>query len=252
MKIKNIIYVLVVLISLSGIAFAEPTQHKPRIEHGTGYSTNWAGYAVTQNNVTDVKGSWIVPTVICQKGKSTYSASWVGIDGYNSNTVEQLGTDSDCSNGKPTYYGWYEFYPNPAYYAFSSSVKAGDVISAEVIYNGNDSFTLSMTDSRTTETFTKTGIIPNTQRTSAEWIIEAPWMGKVLPLADFGMEQFGNDYTHIINTGSATINGITGNIGSFGDSNIQKIIMVTNAGLPKTNSVSFTNGTSFLVQWLRS
>ena len=42
----------------------------------------------------------------------TYAAFWVGLDGYTSKSVEQLGTDSDCTNvNSPSYYAWYEMYP---------------------------------------------------------------------------------------------------------------------------------------------
>ena len=43
---------------------------------------------------TDVKGSWTQPTATCTN-KTAYSSFWVGLDGYNSNSVEQIGTDSD-------------------------------------------------------------------------------------------------------------------------------------------------------------
>src|SRR5437899_2952963 len=75
---------------------------------GTVCSTNWSGFAVTGSGVTDAKGSWIVPSVTCSSS-TTYSSYWVGIDGYSSNTVEQTGTDSDCSSGHGVYYAWYEF-----------------------------------------------------------------------------------------------------------------------------------------------
>src|SRR6478752_7651051 len=77
--------------------------HGPRIKYknGNGASTNWAGYAVQtdmttpqSNAVTDVKGTWIVPGVICDK-KNTYSSAWVGIDGYSDGSVEQIGTEQD-------------------------------------------------------------------------------------------------------------------------------------------------------------
>src|SRR5437870_4998940 len=64
----------------------------------TVYSTNWSGYAAetnltapAANAVTAVSGSWVVPQVT---GSSTgYSSVWVGIDGYSSATVEQIGTE---------------------------------------------------------------------------------------------------------------------------------------------------------------
>ena len=119
------------------------------------YSTNWSGYAVTASTsaVTKVQASWIVPTV---KGTSTaYSSFWVGIDGFNSGTVEQIGTDSDISGGKAVYYAWFEFYPSPMYQISSLAVLPGDVMSASVTYSGtsrgffgrtNSVFTVTITD----------------------------------------------------------------------------------------------------------
>ena len=93
-------------------------QHDPMIlreRHGALVtSTNWSGYAVTGPNgsVTDVKGTWMVPTLQSCTSATKYSSFWIGIDGYDSNTVEQIGTDFDCINGTPTYYAWFEFYPH--------------------------------------------------------------------------------------------------------------------------------------------
>src|SRR5215467_10329831 len=110
--------VLLALLALSADAASSfshltiaPRQHAPAVIHhlrdSLATSTNWSGYAVTGANVTDVQGSWIVPTVLCPGG-SQYSSFWVGIDGFNSGSVEQTGTDSDCQNGVPTYYAWFE------------------------------------------------------------------------------------------------------------------------------------------------
>ena len=99
-------------------------------------STNWCGYAVTASKgaVTKVQGSWIVPSVT---GTTTaYSSFWVGIDGFSSNTVEQIGTDSDISGGRPSYYAWYEFYPSPMYEIRTLTIHPGDVMSATVTYSG--------------------------------------------------------------------------------------------------------------------
>src|SRR5262245_57953564 len=76
-------------------------------------STNWSGYANTSSTTkfTDVKGTWTQPTATCTSRETSYSSFWVGIDGDTTNSVEQTGTDADCSNGTPTYYAWYEMYP---------------------------------------------------------------------------------------------------------------------------------------------
>lgn len=52
-----------------------------------------------------------VPTVDCIVTPTSYSAFWVGLDGYSSKTVEQIGTEADCKGATPSYYAWYEFYP---------------------------------------------------------------------------------------------------------------------------------------------
>ena len=87
-----------------------------RLTPSTVTSTNWSGYAVTapKGAVTDVVGSWVVPSIQSPAGSKSAGIirSWVGIDGYSSSTVEQIGTDSDIVNGVPQYFAWYEFYPN--------------------------------------------------------------------------------------------------------------------------------------------
>jgi hypothetical protein len=129
--------------------------------------------------------------------------------------VEQIGTDSDCSNGSPSYYAWYEFYPDDAYYAPGlMNLHPGDVMAALIFYNFNGTFTATIVDETTrasyTTTFTPNGLTGTPQRSSAEWIAEAPCcsnQGGVLPLADFGVINFGQDTTDIIGTNSAAANG---------------------------------------------
>src|SRR5207247_10199029 len=71
-------------------------RHVPRIRGRFGTSSNWSGYAVDGSNVTDVRGNWTVPAVTLGSGcPDSYSATWLGIDGDNSSTVEQCGTDQD-------------------------------------------------------------------------------------------------------------------------------------------------------------
>jgi hypothetical protein len=263
------ISLLLVLSMLTINALAEPiAEHKPNqkapkpseVVRGTiiDYSLNWAGYALDSpiNSVTDVKGSWIVPSVTCSKRQTSYSSFWLGIDGYNSNTVEQIGTDSDCRNGKPTYYAWYEFYPAPMS-SITMSVSPGDKMSGEVTYDGNDNFTLTITNHGTGKTFSTTGQVSGAQRSSAEWIAEAPsnFVGKVLPLANFGTVNFGNDYTGDVNTNFATVDGVTGNIASFNPSatvNVSDITMVTKGGALKAQPSVVSNGTSFNATWYNS
>lgn len=165
--------------------------------------------------VTDATGSWVVPTAIGSfSGGSGYSCIWVGIDGYTNKsekqtgTVEQIGTEQDWVNGSPTYYAWYEMYPKPSV-TIPNAVLPGDIIVAEVQYIGNSQFLMKLNDvhrDATTWTFRIMEKSNKPFRNSAEWIVEAPWLGSVLALANIG--------TLNISNAAATISGVTGPIDS--------------------------------------
>ncbi len=244
---------VLLLPSISGVFGVTPSL-APRIVVWNSNSLNWSGYAVTgqTNSVSDVKASWIVPAIqgTCPS-TSQYSSFWVGIDGFSSSTVEQTGTDSDCRSGSPSYYAWYEFYPHPSFIINGLTVHPGDTISAEVKYNGAK-FVVTITDLTTGQTFSTSARVNSAQRSSAEWIAEAPSSsGGILPLADFGTASFGLDHTGVSSTGYATVNGVTGAIGSFASN--QAINMVTSSGaLKASTSPLSSDGTSFTVQWVSS
>ena len=240
-----------------------PRQHAPRrvypgrparvIDNVTvSDSTNWSGYAVTGTSFTSAKGSWTIPTVNCTKTPNTYSSFWVGIDGWTSSTVEQTGTDSDCSGKSPSYYAWYEFYPAGSVLISSVPVSPGNKISATVTYSGTE-FTITITNESTGKSFSKSSRVSGAQRTSAEWIAEAPCCtrsGGILPLADFGTVDFGDDYTGVSGTNDATDSTVTGPIGSFG-STVNEAVMVngsTGANEAVPSGLS-TDGSSFTVTW---
>jgi hypothetical protein len=245
----SVVIVLFALASLApAFAFsASQVSSVPRIRAGASTSTNWSGYAVTgaSGSVSYVNGSWIVPEVTAS-ATNAYSSFWVGIDGYNSGTVEQIGTDSDWVNGAASYYAWYEFYPKPSHIINTITVHAGDVMYAEVQYSGG-TFSVFIQDTTTGQSFNTSSKIPSAQRSSAEWIAEAPSSGGVLPLANFGTVNFGLKYTDI-STCYATIGSTTGDIGSFPSSTIQEITMVDSTGsiIAEPSSLSMS-GTSFTV-----
>jgi Peptidase A4 family len=110
---------------------------------GHSNSLNWAGYASFHSAFSDVKGSWTQPAATCN-GKSTYASFWVGLDGYSSSTVEQLGTEADCSHGKPVYYAWWEMFPNVSHTMSFFTVIPGATYTAEVQSDGGDTFTLTL------------------------------------------------------------------------------------------------------------
>jgi Peptidase A4 family len=247
-----------------------PSWQAPRIRNKNGTSTNWSGYAVTplaqassQNakgkgngkgnghgqspggssaTFSDVKGSWQVPTVDAQTTPDAYSSTWVGLDGDNTSTVEQIGTDQDCSNGGPQYYAWFEMYPKWAYEIVNFPVNPGDMISASVEYTSKGAFTLTITNETENVSFSTTQRSRSAQRLSAEWVEEAPWSGSILPLADFGKVKFSGC--------SATMDGHTG---AIDDTRWQSepITMETSDGstIKAQPSALSSDGTSFSVDW---
>jgi hypothetical protein len=215
----------------------------PRIhlaQHGrNSTSTNWSGYATTGTKYTDVTGTWTEPSASCSAGQTAYSSFWVGIDGDTTNSVEQTGTDADCSSGTPTYYAWYEMYPKfPV--NLSNPVAPGDSLTAEVSTNGSGKFTLTIKDHKQGWTFTTTQSSKKAKLGSAEWIAEAPsGSGGVLPLANFGT----------VNFSSCTANSVS--ISS--NPNVDEIVMQTSGGVVKAQPSSLgSGGQSFSVAWNHS
>jgi hypothetical protein len=194
-------------------------------------STNWAGYSATGATFKSVSATWKQPAVTCTAA-TAYSSFWVGLDGDGTNTVEQTGTDADCSGGKPVYYAWYEMYPKfPV--NLSLTIRPGDALSASVTTDGKGSFTLTIRDTTNGGSFTTTQRLRHAKLGSAEVIAEAPSSGGVLPLADFGSVGFS----------SATVNGQK--IGSFHPDRIQMVSGTTT----KATTSALSNGNAFSVTW---
>jgi hypothetical protein len=226
---------LVTMLAAAPAALASPASHGPRHTVGRGTSTNWSGYAVTGTGATHVIGSWTAQAVTCSAGENSWSSPWVGIDGDNSNTVEQIGTDSDCQNGTPVYYAWYEMYPKSPV-TLSLAVRPGDSITGEVTYTPSGSFDLKLTNNTTkAPQFETTQSSKRAQRSSVEWIMEGPGNGL---LSDFGSAPFS--------AASATIGGTSGNLGSF--ANTDTIRMVTKKGVSRAVPTG-VSGRSFSVDW---
>jgi hypothetical protein len=227
----------------SARASAVLSHRPPAFLIGHSNSLNWAGYSSFAGNGTfnDVKGTWVQPTATCSK-KTTYSSFWVGLDGYNSSSVEQLGTEADCSHGRPSYYAWWEMYPSPSNVISGFPVTPGTPYSAEVHYNGNGSFTLTLSGGG--HSFSTTKTLANPALSSAEWIAEAPSMCagscRVLPLTNFGTVQFSG----------SSANGKAINNGSW---SFDPLTMVTSGLTVKASPSSLdSTGSAFSVTWAHS
>jgi hypothetical protein len=225
-------------------AFLAETYYGANIKEKNGTSQNWSGYAIEtnlrapqSNVVSDVQGTWTVPVVTCA-ANTTYSAAWVGIDGYSDATVEQTGTEHNCINGQPFYYAWYEIYPQLPH-QITLTIHPGDTISGEVNY-ANGGFTLKLNDLTTGNTFSTFQIV-RANRQSAEWIAEAPASARaILPLANFGTIPFTNAQT--------TVNGITGPINNS-TWQYTPLTMASVTTLKAQPSSLSAGGRSFSVTW---
>jgi hypothetical protein len=138
-------------------------------------SLNWSGYAVTGKTPYNyVSSEFTVPKITCNGTPDVYTSNWVGLDGFNDDTVEQDGTAAYCKG--PThltavYYAWIEMFPAPTVETFK--VRPGDVVSASVNYTGGK-FVLTITDVTRERTKTVSSTCSSCERASAEWIIERP------------------------------------------------------------------------------
>lgn len=200
-------------------------------------STNWSGYAVHTGKYRNISATWIEPAAKCPSKTKQYAAFWVGLDGYTSNSVEQTGTDSDCSGKTPHYYGWYEFFPAAPVF-FKTLVKPGNEMSASVTFSGTNTYTLVLKNlSRGwTHTIVKHSAT-SLARSSAEVVTEAPSSNSgVLPLADFSTVTFS----------SVKVSGIL-----LKKLDPAKIVMIDSNGRDK-DSTSAIAGDRFHNTWIRS
>jgi len=230
------------------LSSAPHREFMPVLRHGSGKAANWAGYVTApdllvpvKHSVTDVQGSWRVPTVTSSGTLDSSSAIWVGIDGDLDKTVEQIGTEQDWSAGTPVYYAWFEMFPGPAFLIMNVPIQPGDEISAEVQFVAKNKFILSITNFTQNTGFSITKKRA-AQRTSAEWIVEAPFFRRILSLADFGSVTF--------NGCSATMEGAEGPINSISWHN-EALTMenpLTSTILAQPGGL-IAGGTGFTVDW---
>ena len=60
--------------------------------------------------------SFVQPAITCSGAKDLVTSNWVGLDGFENDTVEQDGTAAYCAgpgNHTPKYYAWIELFPLP-------------------------------------------------------------------------------------------------------------------------------------------
>ena len=172
-------------------------------------SLDWAGYAVSSNNlfpqplVSGVNGSWIVPTVT-PTAVDTFSAAWIGIGGQTDTTLIQTGSEHDSINGQAYYTLWYEMLPNVSITIPNIKISPGDQISASItlLDARTNQWLIEIDDDTTGACFTQNCYGQtadyNSSRLTAEWIMERPTVNnQISSLANFGSITFFNMYARI-------------------------------------------------------
>ncbi|MGB2604564.1 MAG: G1 family glutamic endopeptidase [Candidatus Sulfotelmatobacter sp.] len=111
------------------------------IQGGISDNYNWSGYVAkhSKRSYSANSGDWNVPEVIyAEANHSTYSAFWIGLDGYGLSDLEQAGTEQDAIDLEPfgyfaNYSAWTELLPNQlTEQDVSLSPNPGDRMGVEV------------------------------------------------------------------------------------------------------------------------
>ena len=255
--------------------------HAPRIPvtgHGmknTWQASNWSGYAETGSGYTGVSGTWTVPTVTASPVSSTsYSATWIGVDGFNNNSLIQTGTEQDFSNGTAHYGAWWEILPaaetvlpsgHPVYPGdkmtasiYQTSATSGGITRGRYRFGSQHVWSISISDTTPGHVWNYSiNENYNGAGTSAEWVMEAPQVGgQIAALADYsytkyppspsGSGDFDNAEVQIHGTGSPSYTPAGLNYANDSGVMIQNNAQVSTPGYPNTTNPA---GTAFNVAY---
>jgi hypothetical protein len=159
-------------------------------------SSNWSGYYTTGGTFTTVAGSWTIPNI--SPGTSGADATWVGIGGMASRDLIQAGTQAVVQSGRVVYTAWWETLPQ-ASQSVPLDISAGDTVSVSITQQSGGAWLITILDVTTGDSFRKS-VEYQSSRSSAEWVEEAPAVGRagrmgLVPLDNFGAVTFTNATT---------------------------------------------------------
>ena len=152
-------------------------------------SRNWSGYVATVGKTyTSVSGTWVIAKP--DLNVAGIDATWVGIGGANTTDLIQAGTEATVNgDGTVTYDAWTETLPQSTK-SISLAVNAGDIVSVTITEQTTGVWLIDMKNVTTGQSYTTT-IRYNSSKSSAEWIQEAPSIGRgIAPLDSFGTVKF--------------------------------------------------------------
>lgn len=158
---------------------------------------------------------------------------WVGLDGFDNKTVEQIGVEALCRDGVAHYSAWWQVYPAPSQ-PLDLEVVPGHEVMVRVSV-GAAGLSFELRDVTTLVGFEKTVQLPEATFTSAEVIAEQSGVSQG-PLSDFGEVAFRD----------ATVDGEP-----IGRANPLVLVMTNARGAPRVAvSPLAAGGGAFAVTWL--
>jgi hypothetical protein len=172
------------LVATAAFAVSAPASGHVAVHNPEPVTTpNWSGYVATGRSSDPVAfrrvtGSWLVPAVHCTAADArASSAVWVGLGGYlraEKNTLEHLGTDSNCdAAGRPVYFAWFEVAPFRAF-TIPNRLRAGDAVTATVAVLPDARVELALKDATSGWASARTISLFGQPAASAEWIVSTP------------------------------------------------------------------------------
>jgi hypothetical protein len=233
-RLAVLMAVAVTLVTLTPAA-ANGLRADPAQRVRFGLAKNWAGYVAHGGPFTSASTTWTEPSISCASRENSAFASFAGIDGAGSPTVEQIGTFARCRNGAVSHSAFFEMFPRAAF-GIGKPVRAGDSLTATVVGSASKRFTLTLVNHTANWSFSTQQRSRRAQLASAEAITEAPSVrgSGIVALANFGT----------VNYGGTTANGQP--IGNFGP---EAVTMVTSSGAVKAAPSALSGGTAFSVFW---
>lgn len=157
-------------------------------------SKNWSGYNATGGTYTGVGGTWIVPNSDSNGLGFSADATWVGIGGVSSTNLIQAGTQTILTNGTTSYQAWYELLPTSSR-KIPLTVNPGDSITISITNQSGNTWNISFLNNTSGKNY-QTSVTYYSSLSSAEWIEEAPSMGRsIIPLDNFGSVHFSDLWT---------------------------------------------------------
>ncbi|MFJ6740740.1 G1 family glutamic endopeptidase [Streptomyces sp. NPDC091279] len=105
----------------------------------------WGGYVVSgkEGDFDSVSAEWTEPEVTCNSTDDAF-ARWVGLDGWDGETVEQQGVAVQCATGTPVHRLWWEMFPDHVQFQDTAKwpIQAGDHMLSWTSYEGDNQYRL--------------------------------------------------------------------------------------------------------------